>query len=310
PMNLAEVDVLTNERWVPKAFIIFPDYLVDVTTVASVHNDSFTSPWLYMLSKFKAKMGSSSILVGNVANYFLDLLVKDHSAEYQDQYRAIFNLDPLLWAIYDDATVKKALNDLQTHFVNLKRVIQQDFVKFNINTGKIYLEPSFYCKEYGIQGRLDLFHINDERTKAEIIELKSGKIFKPNAYGINHSHYSQTLLYDIIIKSVYKNRLKSTNFILYSSLENDNLKLAPAGSRTINELLKIRNEIVLIEHAIVFDGEVLPKVYKYLNSNNFPNLRGFSLTDLKEFDGIYLSLRSFEKEYFIRYSRFIQQSTY
>jgi DNA replication ATP-dependent helicase Dna2 len=304
-MNLIDVDILTNDRWVPKAFIIFPDYLVDVTTVASVHNDSFTSSWLYILSKFRGKSGSSSILVGNVANYFLDLLVKDNDANYRDQIRPIFNQDPLLWAIFDDATVKKALTDLEVHFDNLKRVINQDFSKFNINTGKIYLEPSFYCKEYGIQGRLDLFHINDERTKAEIIELKSGKIFKPNGYGINHAHYSQTLLYDIIIKSVYRNKLKSTNFILYSSLEKENLKLAPAGSRTINELLKIRNEIVLIEHAIVFDENVLPKVYRYLNSANFKDLKGFSLTDLKEFEGIYLSLRSFEKEYFTKFSKFI-----
>ncbi len=305
PLNLVDVDVLTEERWLPKAFILFPDYLVDVTTVASVHNDSFTSPWLFMLSKFKPKALSDTILVGNVANYFLDLLVKDKDAIYKDQVRPIFNLDPLQWAIFDDETVKIALNNLKVHFDNLKRVVNQDFEKFNITTGKIYLEPSFYCKEYGIQGRLDLFHINDDRTKAEIIELKSGKIFKPNAYGINHSHYSQTLLYDIIIKSVYRNRLKSTNFILYSQLEKDNLKLAPAGSRTINELLKIRNEIVLIEHAIVFDESVIPKVFKYLNSNNFPNLKGFSLTDLKEFEGVYSSLRSFEKVYFSQYSKFI-----
>lgn len=305
PVNLIDIDILAEDRWVPKAFIIFPDYLIDVTTISSVHNNSFTSPWLYMLNRFQSKEPSLPVLTGNVANHFLDLLVKDNEADFNDQLKSIFNTDPLLWAIFDDDSVKKALADLKIHFSNLKRVINSDFKTFNISTGKIYLEPSFYCKEYGIQGRLDLFHINDERTKAEIIELKSGKIYKPNAYGINQSHYSQTLLYDIIIKSVYKNKVKSSNFILYSLPEKDNLKLAPGGSRTIYELLKIRNEIVLIEHAIVFDQEILPKVYKYLATDNFPNLKGFSLTDLSEFQNIYSSLRPFEKEYFVKFSRFI-----
>ena len=93
------------------------------------------------------------------------------------------------------------LKPLEIHFENLKDVVNNELKNSNISKDKAYLEPSFFSNEYGVQGRLDLFHIDEENKQSDIVELKSGKLFKPNGYGLNENHYVQTLLYDLIIES-------------------------------------------------------------------------------------------------------------
>ena len=53
------------------------------------------------------------------------------------------------------------------------------------------IEPSYCSPAFGIQGRLDLYIDHD--SERSIIELKSGKIYRPNSYQINQSHYISDL---------------------------------------------------------------------------------------------------------------------
>lgn len=304
-LNLVDVDIADDGSMIPNAFVLFPDYLLDVTTIASTHGEDSANSWLYLLTKFREKINSPAIMIGNTANIFLDLLIKNPDLEFEELKQAIFNLDPLSWSVFDDDTVKNALIDLQMHFTNIKKAIKNDFSAVGLDNGKMYLEPTFYCREYGIQGRLDLFHINDKRTKADIIELKSGKIFKPNAYGINQAHYAQTLLYELLIKSAFKNKLQSTNYILYSTLAESSLKLAPSGRSMYQELIKVRNEIVLIEHALAHQKGIIRKVFNYLKVDNFLKLKGFNKEHLSQFESIYLTLDDTEKRYFEHFTGFI-----
>ncbi|MEZ4949541.1 MAG: hypothetical protein R2784_09175 [Saprospiraceae bacterium] len=57
----------------------------------------------------------------------------------------------------------------------------------------------------------------DKKGASKIVELKSGKPFMPNLYGLSNNHFIQTILYDLLVKSVYQNELILTNYILYSS---------------------------------------------------------------------------------------------
>jgi len=305
PINLIDVDVLENDVLIPSAFVIYPDYLVDVTTIANIHGDKTISPWIYLVNKFKPHQISPPLMIGNTVNFFLDQLIKDSTIEMSALTQDIFALDTLSWVLFDDATIEEVMSKLKMHFDHLQRTIVEDFPKKGIEKGKIYLEPTFYCRDYGVQGRLDLFHIDDKRTKAEIIELKSTKPFKPNKFGISQSHYVQTMLYEMIIKSTYRGQLQPINFILYSALGEDNMKLA-YGIRELNyEIIKTRNEIVTIEFGIANDPELVKKVFKFLKVENQPGLKGFLLQDLKLFEEIYTSLDEVEKIYFERFSNFI-----
>ena len=61
--------------------------------------------------------------------------------------------------------------------MHLIDTIQRDFKEQGIDAKNSYLEPSFYCRDYGIQGRLDLFHINQKENKAGYSWRLEGKNF-------------------------------------------------------------------------------------------------------------------------------------
>lgn len=304
--NLIDVTIIEGSIYLPSAFIINPDYLVDVTSIASSVKDEAGEHWLYVLNKlFEKDLKNMPILIGNLVNQVLDALIHQADLSFEDVTKTFFHFDPIAWAVFDDKEVKDVINALEKHFYNLKRVIQIEFKQFNISKDNIYLEPSFYSRKYGIQGRLDLLHITD--TLADIVELKSAKPYKPNAYGITHSHFNQALLYDLIFSSSDYQHLKRNTFILYSILEEANLKYANIIKSKQYELLKIRNELVLIDHALGSSVEMTERIIHYLKSSNFPGLTGFSLTNINTFEAVFLSINSLEKAYYIQFINFINK---
>lgn len=304
-VNLVECEISKDGVVRPKAFVIQPDYLMDVTSIASNIKSQSSDIWLYGLNKFMSKPTSKYIIIGNIANFFLDALVANPNIELAQLYNQVFRLYPLEWALYNDEEIAEIISEIKLHFNNLKRVINEEFKTKDILIGQIYLEPSFYCRDYGIQGRLDLFHTNKDSDKADIIELKSGKPFMPNSYGINDNHYAQTLLYDMIITSSYSGKIAPQNYILYSKLDRFNLKYAPRIKNQQYEILKIRNELVAIDHSLALGDQMIKRVMDYLVVENYPGLKGFTLQDLNQFEAIYQTSTDLEKTYLNHYASFV-----
>ncbi len=135
------------------------------------------------------------------------------------------------------------------------------------------------------------------------MELKSGKIFKPNVYGINESHYMQTLLYDLLTRSVFGN-IPHKNFILYSREETKNLRHAVPILLQQYEALKLRNDLLAIEEKLKKtqdDNTIL----RYLKQTNFPKLKGFNIQDIVLFENMYNTLDEVEKSYFNHFVAFV-----
>jgi DNA replication ATP-dependent helicase Dna2 len=305
PINLVDVQINDQNILTPHAFVILPDLLVDVTSIANAAKDAEGEHWLYMLNKLYHKEPSTAVMIGNLANLILDELTYDPNITYDQLLRLFFNQDPLKWSLLSDDETKESLTKLQYHFNNLKKVINEDFTKNNIATSNLYLEPSFYCRAYGIQGRLDMLHVDNKAGSSSIIELKTSKPFKPNAYGISESHYLQTLLYDLIISTMNIGQQKNINFILYSSLESDNLRYAPSTKSKQAELIKTRNEIVLMEMALAKNTPLTTKIIAFMKSNNFTNIKGFIKNDLIHYEALYASLNEAEREYYSHHISFI-----
>ncbi|MBK8391574.1 MAG: hypothetical protein IPL23_20815 [Saprospiraceae bacterium] len=129
PINLIDVDVLEDNILIPAAFVIYPDYLVDVTTIANIYGDTTTSPWIYLVNKFKPHQISPPLMIGNTVNFFLDQLIKDSNIEMSALTQDIFALDTLSWVLFDDATIEEVMGKLKMHFDHLKRTIIEDFPK-------------------------------------------------------------------------------------------------------------------------------------------------------------------------------------
>lgn len=250
PSTLELIDVAIDNKGVyrPQAIVIEPDYLVDVTAIAECFKQEGPVPEAQFFRKFLPSENKPSLLLGNIANLFLDELVHAPDTDFTQTFTKAFRSNPLQFAGMSDQDVKSLMADAKVHFRNLKRVLESDFPAIQLNPENCFLEPSFYSKEYGLQGRLDLFF--KKGTNAAIVELKSGKPFYPNKQGLTTNHYRQTLLYDLIIKSVFGKATDPTNYILYSVVPERNLRYAPVVRSLQYEALQARNQLLGMERML------------------------------------------------------------
>jgi DNA replication ATP-dependent helicase Dna2 len=307
-LNLIEVEVDSNGILYPRAIVVEPDYLVDVTSISECFKESNqTEPLQYLVNRFLPKTPSVNILLGNIANFFLDELIVNPEADFNVLFRQTFRIAPFHFAILEDKEVTEIRNLALTHFTHLKKVVVEAFETTDFNRKNCFIEPSFYAQAYGIQGRLDLLHLHpDNKKKNAIVELKSGKPFRPNRDGISHSHYTQTLLYDLMIKAAFGDDAEPENFILYSQLADNQLRYARIVRSQQYEALQLRNQLVGIDQSIINlnKAENALNPFEKLRVDNFPN-GGFLRRDIEVFEKIYQPLDDTEKAYFHAFASMI-----
>ena len=308
-INLLDVEIDKNGIYRPKAFVLEPDYLVDVTAIAECFKDSGTEPLLYLLKRFLPFESSVPLMLGNIANFFLDELMNNQDNTFKGLFPAVFQLNPLAFTLFDNHQVREIHGKSQKHYVTLKQMVLEQFEKLGIQKQFCYIEPSFYSEKYGLQGRLDVLYQyqNEQDREAGIIELKSGKVYKPNRYGINHNHYTQTLLYDLLIRSAY-GKITPTNYILYSGVDDRPLRFAPTIKAQQFEAIQVRNQLLAIEHGLINlkHGDLVnPSLLRHLHPDRFPQISGFVRKDLNVFSETLNSLNVLEKKYFTLFTSFI-----
>lgn len=302
-LSLIDVEVQRDGTWVPSAIVLMPDYLIDVTAVAESLKKEGVQTLNYILRKFLPVPTNKAILTGNIVNYFLDELIANPKVGFKTLRDRLFKLSPLSFAAMDDTELLDFIQNLQRHFITLYYLANGGFQKQGIDPQESVLEPTFYSDRYGLQGRLDLFYAGD-KNKGAIVELKSGKPFMPNKYGLNQSHYLQTLLYDLLVQSVYQNRLKPTSYILYSVDNDQPLRFAPVVKAQQYEALSARNELIGIEWqlaGLTEHSDLSENPIAAINVEDHPGLYGFILRDVMAFDKVYSHLSELEKRYFLAF---------
>ncbi|MFK7772736.1 MAG: DEAD/DEAH box helicase [Saprospiraceae bacterium] len=312
-INLLDVEIDKEGIYRPRGFVLEPDYLVDVSAVAECFKDFGTLPIYNLLKKYLPFTYSKHLMIGNIANFFLDELMTNSEATFKETFPKVFQLNPLAFAIFENSVLREIMQSSQKHFLNLKQMVLTGFEKQDILPKDCFLEPTFYSQKHGLQGRLDIFYkknttVENPDNHSAIVELKSGKTFKPNKYGINHNHYVQTLLYDLIIKSVFGKKIQPANFILYSGIDINHLKFAPRSSTQQMEALNIRNQILAFEYQLsnIRDNNIdNPLIFSQLTSGRYPKLSGFLAKDMQLFEKVYQGMSHLEKKYFNAFSGFI-----
>ncbi|MCS7036051.1 MAG: AAA domain-containing protein [Saprospiraceae bacterium] len=306
-VNLIDVDIDQAGDYRPRAFVVEPDYLVDVTHVAERFLPDRVEPMGFLVKKFLPYEMSAAALVGNIANYFLDRLMNEPDAEFASLIRETFALYPLVYAPMSDQEAKDVVNRAQLHYTNLKVMAQTGFRQQGIEPAHCVLEPTFYSQKYGLQGRLDLFYRDGER--AAIVELKSGQPFRPNAYGISRSHFTQTLLYDLLARSVFGATIDPAKYILYSGVETQHLRFGPTVEPEQWEALQVRNQLVAIERLLtgIRPGQLQVPLFERLRkmAEAAPDTNDFTLKEVAQFAAVYSALNAVERKYFNAFAGFI-----
>jgi DNA replication ATP-dependent helicase Dna2 len=301
PAGISLLDVEEDEQgqWIPAGFVLVPDYLIDVSSLAEAAAHPHLASLQFLLRKYMPAAQSEAILIGNVANYFLDELIQRPDLSFKEACSRLFKEFPLAFVSMSDAELKRFLEKLKPHFATLYRQINEEFPRLKIERNKALVEPSFYAVELGLQGRLDLFYKSKEQTV--IVELKSGKPFRPNKYGLSDAHYFQTLLYDLLIHAVYPEAFRSIAYILYSVDYEHPLRYAPVIRAQQMEALQVRNQLIGIEFQLCALSDITPidlSIFARIRVQDYPGIYGFALEDLMRFERVFGGLGDLEKKYF------------
>ena len=300
-MQLIEVEISMDEIYRPATIIVEPDFLLDSTAIASCFNNKSKSLISYTLRKFLPMTRSKALLMGNMANYFLDRLVHQPKLSFTEILPELFANDPLGFTVLSDSEVQSFVSDMKKHFTNIQYTISHTFPKADIDLQKVYLEPSFISPIYGLQGRLDL--LQPDNSQPKIVELKSGGIYQPNAYGVNSPHYIQTLMYDLLIRSTF-NRVEPKNYILYSKEKDKPLRLAPRIVAQQKEALQVRNDLLGIENQLS-ETDSTNGFFENISTVQYPKMKGFEKRDIERFEKVWSGLDTLEKMYFRSFTSFI-----
>lgn len=309
-INLLDVEIDDQGVYRPQAFVVEPDYLIDVSAVAECFRDGQPDPWSFLLKRYLPFVPAIPLVVGNIANFFLDELMTRKEVVFQDLKKKIFQTNPLVFCLFEDAQVREIIQNSQLHYITLKQMVGGGFADQQIEPDDCFLEPTFFSERYGLQGRLDVFYRDPNGgPRSAIVELKSGKPFMPNTYGIGASHYIQTLLYDLLIRSAFGAQLDPTCFILYSGQQERPLRFAPVVKAQQYEALQIRNQLVAIEYLLaklgMDEGSLEDQGQKLFGRLNPSQAKGFAQRDLALFNDVFQALTPLEKSYFTAFSGFI-----
>ncbi len=300
-MSLVDVKEDADKNLIPANVVFDPDFLVDVTTISECFKHDGISVLGLLTRKFLPVETSTHLAIGNIANLMLDQLVYDIHLSFNDISKQIFALSPLSFCLFDDDTLRKVMSSLKNHFMHIKASLQHQFVNQNISASQAYVEPSFYSALFGLQGRLDLFHVDKEKKLISIVELKSGKPFKANRYGLNINHYTQTLLYFLMVDNGHRHHYKMLNYILYSTLDQQNLRYAPTIKSKIQEALAVRNKIRMLEESLLNIDASVHDFEDLLDVSKIPKSWKFLKRDLGHLQKAFKTLDDLEKRYILKY---------
>lgn len=303
---LVNVKRVENGFFLPVHFILEPDYLFDVTAIAHCFDSKGGNPDAYLLKKFSIKSTTTHLLIGEIANFFLDALISNPALSFEYLIPLVFKKNPLSFALISDEELLKIIESSKNIFFNLQKTITKDFPVQQISPKHCYLEPSFLSEIYGIQGRLDLLFEGADKTV--IVELKSGKTYQTNDFGINIPHFYQFLLYDLIIQSP-SSKKRVAGFVLYAG-ESISLRFAPSNLLQQQKAMVMRNNLFFIELSLInlgFQENLLSAgedVFQRL-FNQLKDAKGFFKTDLNLFISTLNEASSIEKKYFYSFISFV-----
>lgn len=324
-LNIIDCAIDEDDYLVPSYIILEPDYLIDASAIAECFQDYLISPIHYFRNKLETIENRSYLLLGNLANYFLDELVYSHNIDnvtFNEAFISSFRQSPFEYTSCDDIKsepeFRRFMHNAQQRFENIKRVVKYDFPKLGINVNYCTLEPSFFSVKYGFQGRLDLLYTHPNSADATIIELKSGKLPYPeqdsSKIGLNHK--IQTYVYRLMVDSVFgKSKHNVDASILYAAANNkgENIRKATLNSVIEKSILNLRNLIIINEYNIIHsDNNSIKELFNSMfsevsNNNRLPN---FYINRIKKIESILIGCTETERVYLYRYIRFISRELY
>ena len=254
-VNLLDVSVDEQGILTPFFIILEPDYLIDISTLAECFREFGHHPANYILSRLRQPENTQALLLGNIANLFLDEWIHaEGEADYVACMKKAFRMYPLELAACTDLRKKESerqfFEDCKKHFTNIRQVVTETFHAsgYDLDKTDAVLEPSYICEALGLQGRLDYM----QRDMGAFIEMKSGKADEYSMRGKvepKENNRVQMLLYQAVLEyAMGMDHHKVKAYLLYTRYP----LLYPARPSwaMVRRVMDVRNRIVEAEYSI------------------------------------------------------------
>lgn len=256
-LNLLDVDMDRDGVLTPAFLVLEPDYLIDISSLAECFKEYGHHPANYVLTQLKLSDSTPALLLGNIANLFLDEWIHAPAGKepgYRTCMRKAFRLYALSLSACPELSEPKTEHDFfdscALHFKHIRHIVLQTFNEpgYKLNRHDALLEPTYLCEALGLQGRLDYM----QRDGSAFIEMKSGKADEFSLRGRiepKENNLVQMLLYQAVMQyslGIDHHHVKA--YLLYTRYP----LLYPARSSwsMVKRAIDVRNRIVANEHEL------------------------------------------------------------
>ncbi|MCL2649681.1 MAG: AAA domain-containing protein [Candidatus Azobacteroides sp.] len=322
-LNLLYCRPLESGLYETDLIVYEPGYLVDVSMLAECFRPFGNHPLNYALSRLRAVENTRHILLGNIANFFIDELVNHNPGNsvapvsYKNVLSKFFRISPLELTACEDLssldTEKAFFDSCLQQFNHIKHIVENIFPRENIDTNKIILEPSFICTALGLQGRLDIML----QDYSAFVELKSGKGVEDfHTKQLTQSavnHYTQMILYLAILHvNLELDDEKVRSYLCYSKYPL--LSREAHSKEQLQKAIFLRNAIVALEFSIQKKNNIdyTRKILNHIKPEvlNTANLSGkfyenYLKPQIDKFRSMMMLLNPLEQAYFLQLYTFI-----
>lgn len=254
-VNLLDVAVDEAGVLTPSFIILEPDYLLDISSLAECFREYGHHPANYMLSRLQMPDNTRPLLLGNIANLFLDEWIHSKEApDYLACMKKAFRAYPIELAACADLRNREKEAEFfagcQLHFENIRRTVTETFREsgYELDKTDAVLESSYICEALGLQGRLDYM----QRDMSSFIEMKSGKGDEYSIrgkVGPKENNLVQMMLYQAVLEySMGQDHRHVKAYLFYTRYP----LLYPARSSwaLVRRVMDVRNRIVANEYGI------------------------------------------------------------
>lgn len=323
-LNLVRIRMEENVC-MPELIIFEPDYLIDITTIASCFESYAESPYVNMVNRLKPQANTVHIHLGNLAGRFLDDTVHSRDVSFGEGVMEFFKANTISLTSCDDmndrGTVDKFYTDARMQKQNIQRLIGERLPREidEYDPKAVVLEPTFFSEVLGIQGRLDFLHDKEGRTT--IIEQKSGKGafvpfsapgFNPNRPEPQEKHLVQLSLYRALFSYEFRKHSDELRhfMLLYSKYSEGLVSIANLPELTLRAI-RMRNLLTWCDTTQTSSGlRVLEKLTPEMLNRKGATGRLWDEWTRPELDRLLSPIHDaspLERAYYFRFMEFVER---
>jgi len=220
-----------------------PDFLVDATNIAECYSYNASSSELFFLNRLIGDLPGSAALKGTIVGYYLDEWVRDPTQDKDVLFAAAQRTHAMKAAQLGRVEMQNVQRSIYTeHLPNIRALVRRERER---SKDDLWIEPTYFSTEYGLQGRLDLLCNNEATRTKDVIELKSGSPPNPSPGRMaSPGHTMQVVCYDLMLESTYGKDRKGFNAVFYSRCQVSPYRNLVSEHREKRQVLDQRNEIV------------------------------------------------------------------